>query len=106
MPPSGDDQQHEQQERGTPITASMVAEPRSRLPCRSRGFHPVVSRSTGTLALCSTIGDHPGITLNEVPRTVTVAVMIERLADTAVPSMTSAPPALATNADAAKPSLR
>ena len=66
---------------GTPIAASIAAEPRS-----SRRAHGVpaalgaVSRSTGTVALCVIRTFHPGITLRLKPVTVTVAVVAVRLA--------------------------
>ena len=104
--PGGDDQQHEQQKRRD--ADHRLDGGRAPLPVGVSHLvaHPVVIRSTGTVALCCTIGDQPGMTLNAAPWTVTVAWVAERLPDTDAFSKTSDPPAAATNdVAAAMPSL-
>ena len=73
---------------GTPIAASIAAEPRS-----SRPDHGAVTCSTGTLALCVMRTFQPGMTLRLKPLTVTVAVVAVRFALVEVPVSTSSPPA-------------
>src|SRR5215218_6742397 len=104
--PGRDDQQHEQQKRRD--ADHRLDGGRASLPVALSRLlaHPVVIRSTGTVALCSTIGDQPGMTLNATPRTVTLASVAERLPDTEAFCSTSGPPAAATNdVDAAMPLL-